>query len=132
MNSKQTVLSGMTASFLLLLAFLPSIVCAGEYAHTYMFEQPTITTLNNGSQIAELQDTRQNDAVVGAPLLPVRTAKIFIPAEEKVTAININPGVLKPVEGTYTIQHATRPYPSSYEGPIKLDEPDRERVDANQ
>jgi hypothetical protein len=135
---------GVAVLVFFLLAISPSILFAGEYGHTYVFEQPTITTLSNGLQIAELNNTRQNDAVIGAPLLPVRTAKIFIPADEKVISVSIERGtarILSPldkqagsvsidrgtarsIEGGYVIQHATRPYPISYQGPITLDKPD--------
>ena len=124
MERKKIALFGLTVLILLVLAFFPSIVCSAEYGHTYVFEQPTITTLSNSTQIAELEDTRQNDAAIGAPLLPVRTANIFIPADEKVTSISVTTGALKSIEGAYTIQHATTPYPTSYDGPIKPDEPD--------
>lgn len=106
----------------LFLAIFSSNLLAGEYGHIYKFKQPVIKDMN-GLQTIELEDTRPNDAVIGAPLLPVRTAKIFIPAEAIVTSISVDPGTLKSIEGFYTIQHATRPYPTSYTGPIKVDKP---------
>ena len=66
---------GGICSLSLLLAFSLSIAYTGEYIHTYEFEKPAITTLAHGFQIAELKETGQNDAVIGAPLLPARTAK---------------------------------------------------------
>ena len=124
MKGKLIGFIGIIGLIFFLLAIFPSNLFAGEYGFIYKFKQPVVRDLGNGSQIVELENTRQNDAVIGAPLLPVRGTKIFIPAEEKVTSISVNPGALKSIEGTYTIQHATRPYPISYQGPIKLDEPD--------
>ena len=115
---------GIVGLFFFILTIFPSNLFAGEYSFIYKFKQPVVRDLGNGSQIVELENTRQNDAVIGAPLLPVRGTKIFIPAEEKVISISVNPGALKSIEGTYTIQHATTPYPLSYQGPIKLDKPD--------
>jgi hypothetical protein len=124
MKGKLIGFIGIVGLIFFLLAIFPSNLFAGEYSFIYKFKQPVVRDLGNGSQIVELENTRQNDAVIGAPLLPVRGTKIFIPAEEKVISIIVNPGALKSIEGTYTIQHATRPYPISYQGPIKLDEPD--------
>jgi len=124
MKSKLIGFIGIVGLIFLFLAIFPSTLFAGEYSQTYKFEQPTITTLSNGLQIVELKHAFQNDAAIGAPLLPVRTVKIFVPIEEKAISISVKPGILKAIDGTYTIQHATRPYPTSYTGPIKLDKPD--------
>ena len=124
MKGKLIDFIGIIGLIFLLLAIFPANLFAGEYSFIYKFKQPVVRDIGNGSQIVELEDTRQNDAVIGAPLLPVKGTKIFIPAEEKVTSVSVNYEALKSIEGTYTIQHATTPYPTSYQGPIKLDEPD--------
>jgi len=97
---------------------------AGEYTHTYKFEIPTIKSISKDKQIVELEGTQQDDARIGAPLLPVKTAKIFIPADEKVASIGIVRGTARTIDGTYIIQHATRPYPISGMGEITPTEPD--------
>jgi Peptidase family C25/Propeptide_C25 len=124
MKGKLIDFIGIIGLIFFLLVIFPANLFAGEYSFIYKFKQPVVRDIGNGSQIVELEDTRQNDAVIGAPLLPVKGTKIFIPAEEKVTSISVNHEALKSIEGTYTIQHATTPYPTSYQGPVKLDEPD--------
>jgi hypothetical protein len=60
-----------------------------------------------------MRGTQQKDDIVGAPILPVKTSKIFIPADEKVVSTEIRYGTLKEIEGSYVIQHVTMPQPAS-------------------
>ncbi|MBW2364648.1 MAG: hypothetical protein JRF25_06140 [Deltaproteobacteria bacterium] len=113
----------MTSILFLLITFVPSVFAA-EYVRIYRFEAPKIVTLPNGRQLLKMKDTWQQDDSVGAPILPVKTAKIFISATEKVVSIVVVCGKLKTVEGSYLIQHATTPYPVSHKGPVKIDKPD--------
>ena len=83
---------------------------AAEYSHTYKFEAPKIIPLSNGLQILKMKGTQQKDDIVGAPILPVKTSKIFIPADEKVVSTEIRYGTLKEIEGSYVIQHVTTPH----------------------
>ncbi len=115
---------GVGNFFFSFLFLFPLGLFAGEYSFTYKFEEPVAKELANGLYLIELKDTKQNDAVIGAPLLPVKQAKIFIPAEDKVTAVKVEPLELTAMEGAYTIQHATTPYPTSYQGVIVADKPD--------
>ncbi len=96
---------------------------AAEYSHIYKFEEPKIITLSNGLQIVEMQDTRQKDDIVGAPILPVKTSEIFIPVNEKVVSTEIEYGTLRSIEGSYLIQHVTTPHPTSHKGPVTVDKP---------
>jgi hypothetical protein len=113
----------MTSILFLLITFVPSLFAA-EYIHIYRFKAPKIVTLPNGRQILKMKDTWQQDDVVGAPILPVKTAKIFIPATEKIVSVVITRGKLKTIQGSHFIQHATTPYPISYKGPVTIDKPD--------
>jgi hypothetical protein len=113
----------MTSILFLLITFVPSVFAA-EYVRIYRFEAPNVVTLPNGRQLLKMKDTWQQDDIVGAPILPVKTAKIFIPATEKIVSIVVVCGKLKTIEGSYLIQHATTPYPVSHKGPVKIDEPD--------
>lgn len=124
MKSKNFVFLCIFVSLVFILLISGSTSFAGEYTHTYKFEIPTIKSISKDKQIVELKGTRQDDAKIGAPLLPVRTAKIFIPADEKVSSIGIVKGTARTIDGTYTIQHATRPYPISGKGEITPTEPD--------
>lgn len=119
------------AFILFFLSLFPSRLLAAEYSHIYKFEKPKIKTLSNGRQLLEIKGTWQNDLIVGAPILPVRTSQIFIPANEKVTSIEIGYGTKKTIEGAFIIQHATKPYPLSYKGPITVDKPDPNIYETN-
>lgn len=60
-----------------------------------------------------MKGTHQKDDIIGAPVLPVKTSKIFIPAEEKVVSTVITYGTLKTIAGSYIIQHVTMPIPAT-------------------
>jgi hypothetical protein len=90
-----------------------SSLFAAQYSHTYQFEAPEIVTLSNGRQILKMKGTHQKDDIVGAPILPVKTSKIFIPADEKVVSTEIRYGTLKAIEGSYVIQQVTMPQPGT-------------------
>jgi len=122
---------GQIAFSLVFLSLFSSQLLAAEYSHIYKFEQPKIITLSNGRQLVEIKGSWQNDLIVGAPILPVRTSQIFIPANEKVASIEIGYGIQKIIEGTFIIQHATKPYPISHKGPITVDKPDPNIYEAN-
>ena len=97
---------------------------AGEYEAVFNLSQPIMTTLDNGNTLVEMDGTWQKDAVIGAPILPVKTSKIFVPADEKVVSINVEASGAVTLQGSYVIQHGTKFYPMSYTGPIDLDLPD--------
>jgi hypothetical protein len=96
---------------------------AAEYSHVYRFEEPRVVTLRNDRQILQMEGTWPKDDLVGAPLLPVKTCRLFIPANERVVATEIGYGTLKTIEGSYVIQHATTPRPLSHKGPFTVDPP---------
>ncbi len=107
-----------------LFAFLfAANLSAAEYNYAFNFEKPTITELYDGRQLVELAGARQKDDVVGAPILPVKKVKLFIPANENVVSIDIDFGTLKSIEGSYQIQHVTTPYPLSFQGQVSVDKP---------
>jgi Peptidase family C25 len=100
-----------------------SSLMAAEYSNIYYFEKPHIITLSNGRHLVDLENTRQKDDIVGTPILPMRTSKLFIPADEDVISIDIDHGPLTSVEGSYQIQYVTTPYPLSFKGPVNVDKP---------
>lgn len=59
-----------------------------------------------------MNGTHQKDDIVGHPMLPVKTSKIFIPADEKVVSTEIRYGTLKEIEGFYILKHVTMPQPA--------------------
>jgi hypothetical protein len=78
-----------------------------------------------------MEGTWQKDDEIGAPILPVKTARLFVPANERVISIDIGYGTLKTLEGSFVIQHATTPYPLSHKGPFIADEPDPDIYERN-
>lgn len=114
---------GIIICILFFVVLFGSRLFAAEYSRTYKFEKPKIITLTNGKQLLDLKGTRQRDYIIGAPILPVKPSKIFIPANEKVVSIDINYGSLITIEGSYLIQHGTKPHPLSFEGHVKVDKP---------
>jgi len=104
---------------------------AAEYSHTYKFEAPKIILLSNGHQILKMKGTQQKDDIVGAPILPVKTSKIFIPADEKVVSTEIRYGTLKEIEGSYVIQHVTTPQPASKIEFIPVEKPASDIYETN-
>ncbi len=108
-----------------------SSLFAAQYSHIYTFEAPKIVTLPNGRQILKMKDTRQKDDIVGAPILPVKTSKIFIPADEKVLSTEIRYGTLKAIEGSYIIQHVTTPQPASKKEYVTVEKPASDIYETN-
>jgi Peptidase family C25/Propeptide_C25 len=118
------VLISFLSTLIAFSALSVSPLFAGQYGHTYEFQRPKIKHLPNGLQIVEMEGTWQKDAVPGKPILPVKTANIFVPKNEEVVSTHINRSPLKPIKGFYKIQHATRPYPLSHKGTISMNRPD--------
>lgn len=104
---------------------------AAQYSQTYKFEAPEIITLSNGRQILKLNGTHQKDDIVGAPLLPVKTSKIFIPADENVVSTEVRYGTLKTIEGSYIIQHVTTPQPTSNKEYVTVEKPASDIYETN-
>jgi Peptidase family C25/Propeptide_C25 len=109
-----------------------SRLSAAQYSHTYTFEAPEVITLPNGRQMVKIKDTCQKDDIVGHPILPVKTSKLFVPADEKVVSTKINYGTLSTIEGSYNIQYATTPQPTSVEEPVAVDKPASEIYETNE
>ncbi|MEJ2657138.1 MAG: C25 family peptidase propeptide domain-containing protein [Desulfobacterales bacterium] len=78
-----------------------------------------------------MEGTHQKDDVVGRPILPLKTSKIFIPADENVVSTDITCGTLKDIEGSYIIQHVTTPQPTSEKEYITFEQPDSDIYETN-
>jgi hypothetical protein len=120
-----------TAFILLFFTIFASRLFAAEYSHIYQFEAPEIITLSNGQHILKMKGTHQKDDIVGAPILPVKTSKIFIPADEKVVSTDIIHGTLMAIEGSYIIQHVTTPQPASEKEYVTVEKPASDIYDTN-
>ncbi len=118
-------------AFILFFTIFASRLFAAEYSHTYKFEAPKIITLSNGQQILKMNGTHQKDDVVGAPILPLKTSKIFIPADENVVSTEIIYGTLKAIEGSYIIQHVTTPQPASEKEYVTVEKPASDIYETN-
>ncbi len=123
MHQGPKITSGLIIFVLFFLNLVASSLFAAEYNRTYHFEKPKIITRSDGMHLLELVGTGQKDDIVGAPILPVKTTYNFIPANEDVVSIDIDYGTLIPIEGSYQIQHATTPYPLSFQGKVSVDKP---------
>jgi hypothetical protein len=123
---------GFFAFILVFFTIFVSRLSAAQYSHTYKFEAPEVITLSNGRQILKMKDTRQNDAIIGYPILPVKTSKIFIPADETVVSTKIRYGTLNTIEGSYNIQYVTTPKPNTDEEPTSVEKPASEIYETNE
>ena len=112
-----------TAFLLVFLSIFTPSLFAARYSHIYKFEAPEIVTLSNGRHLLKMKGTRQKDDIAGAPMLPVKTSKIFIPADEKVVSTEITYGTLKEIEGSYTLQHITTPQPAFEKAYVSVEKP---------
>jgi len=61
---------------------------------------------------------------VGAPIVPVRPAKILVPPGKTVVATQTVPLETYDLEGTYRLPPAQKPYPLSYKGVVEATKPD--------
>ena len=122
----------LCALFLLSVVIGATYVDAAEYSQVYRFTEPKAITLPNDRQILEMEGTWLRDDLVGAPMLPVKTCRLFIPANERVVQTEIGYGALRTMEGTYVIQHATTPRPLSYKGPFNIDPPNPDIYEKNE
>ena len=100
------------------LCAIPSIALAGQYTSTYSFKTPEVQNLPNGQQLIILEDTWQDSAVIGAPVLPSKFSNILIPGNEMVVSIDIETGDEIALPGAYDIAHAKKPVRFSFSGPI--------------
>ncbi|MEK8017266.1 MAG: C25 family cysteine peptidase, partial [Candidatus Parabeggiatoa sp.] len=95
-----------------------------KYSSTYTIAAPTVVSLPDGLSKVEIEDFRQNDAISGTPLLPVRTAKIFVAPDQELVTVEIKRSALQEIAGTYNIIHTPTPIPLSHQGPIPVTIPD--------
>jgi len=112
------------AGFILFLMVLwSSSAIAAHYRYTYRFQKPEIMTLPNGRHLVQMPNTRHNDEMVGAPILPIKTSRVFVPADEDVVSVNVTQSKPITVEGRYNVQFALRARPLSALGPFPPDVP---------
>lgn len=124
----------------MLLAVLSSSVYSKtkpkEHAHPqkiileYEFEEPFVEHINN-QEIISFDDCRLYRKV-GAPLVPVRDAKILIPLNKDVENIEVYPSGVKDLEGSYNLTPAPQVSPISYAGPREHAGRDEEVYGMNQ
>lgn len=112
-----------TGFVLFLLVLWSASAIAGHYQYAYRFQKPEIVTLPNGRHLVQMQNTRHNDDMVGAPILPVKTARLFVPSDEEVVSVDVKKGKPITVEGSYDVQFALMAHPLSAVGPFPTDVP---------
>ncbi|MCF8120072.1 MAG: hypothetical protein K9L83_07680 [Deltaproteobacteria bacterium] len=86
---------------------------AAHYTYTYSFPTPQLKDMGDGTVFPELKGCWPKTAPVGAPVLPRKTAKLFIPPAEEVESITVDgqPAVFLP--GIYEVTPAPKPVPLS-------------------
>lgn len=109
------LLKGLACS--LAICAIPSVVVAGQYTHTYNFENPTVEDAGAGKQIIRVTDTWLDQSEIGAPILPSKFSNIYLPEGESIVSITIEPGNEISLSGNYDIVHAEQPVPTQFEGP---------------
>lgn len=123
MNSYFKKVGEILVVTLVLLLTLTFSSNAANYRHTYQFISPEIKTLPNGKHMVKMKGTRSDAEIVGAPLLPLKTARLFVPANEEVVAIDVKTGRATVLDGPYELQYATSAHPISAKGPFPPDKP---------
>lgn len=108
----------------LLLTVRGSSLFAGYYTYTYDFPSPQVEMLENGLQAVQMPGTSLDMTVPGAPVLPAKDARMFIPANERVIIVTVDAGLPELLPGSYTIRHALRPRSISSGISLTLDDPD--------
>ena len=113
----------VTGFVLFLLVLWSASAIAAHYQYAYRFQKPEIVNLPNGRHLVKVANTRNNDDMVGAPILPVKTARLFFPADEEVISVDVKESKPINVEGIYNVQFAPTARPLSAVGPFPPDVP---------
>jgi len=86
---------------------------AQQYAHSYRFAAPTIRDMGDGTVYPEMEGCWPKTEPVGAPMLPRMTARLFIPAGEKIESVAVACDPLLALPGHHTVAPAQPPVPAS-------------------
>lgn len=86
---------------------------AATYSHTYRIEKPQVRTSSDGTAVVEISGAMQNSSVVGAPIVPMLTSRLYIPSDLAVDRVEVSFGPLLTLSGTYVLAHGTTPRPTS-------------------
>ncbi|MDQ7831418.1 MAG: C25 family cysteine peptidase [Desulfovibrionaceae bacterium] len=103
--------------FLLTALFLALPVFAASYSHTYPVDKPEVRTLPDGTAVVELDGAIQDTSVVGAPIVPMLTSRLYVPSGEAVDRVEVSFGPLRTLPGTYLLAHGTTPRPTNDPSP---------------
>ncbi|OYD15701.1 hypothetical protein CH333_05150, partial [candidate division WOR-3 bacterium JGI_Cruoil_03_44_89] len=104
--------------------FLAAALTAGEVVLRYDFGAPDIERVGEYDKIV-IEGLRTTGAP-GEPMLPVKDAKILLPAGEIVNEIEVITGKKIILPGEFRIEPGQRPRPLSYTGPYEETPPDGE------
>jgi len=103
--------------FLMAAFFLALPVFAASYSRTYPIDKPEVRTLPDGTAVVEIDGAMQDTSVVGAPIVPMLTSRLYVPAGEAVDRVEVSFGPLRTLPGTYVLAHGTTPRPTSDPSP---------------
>lgn len=84
-----------------------------QYTHTYTFSTPVLEHMSDGTVYPEVAGCWPKTAPVGAPILPRKTAKLYVPSPERVESITVDCESPKFLSGSYDVAPAPEPVPMS-------------------
>ncbi|MEF3698193.1 C25 family cysteine peptidase [Desulfolutivibrio sp.] len=91
---------------------------AETYSHTYRIDSPQVRALPDGTTMMEIRGAVQNDSVVGAPIVPMLTSRLYVPAGEAVDQVEVAFAPWQSLPGSYVLAHGTSPRPMSDTSPV--------------
>jgi hypothetical protein len=104
--------------WLYIAAFAVASFCAASsfaatYSHTYRIDNLQARTLPGGMAVVEFSGATQKSSVVGAPILPMLTSRLYIPSGESVDQVDVTFGSMLTLPGSYVLAHGVSPRPMS-------------------
>ncbi|NDY56753.1 hypothetical protein G3N56_08345 [Desulfovibrio sulfodismutans] len=90
---------------------------AATYSHTYTIASPQLRTLPGGAVVLEIEGAMQNSSVVGAPIVPMLTSRLYVPSDQTVEQVEVNFGPMRTLPGSYVLAHGVSPRPMSDTSP---------------
>jgi len=109
--------------FVLLCSAVPSL--AETYSHTYTISSPQLRALPDGTAVLEIDGAAQYSGVVGAPIVPMLTSRLYVPAGEAVDRVEVAFGPWQALPGSYVLAHGVSPRPTSDTSPVTPEAADK-------
>lgn len=105
---------GLAAVFVMLLVLCwTGLSQSAQYSQSYTFSAPVLKDMGNGNVYPEIEGCWPKTDPTGAPMLPRKTAKLFIPPGEKVESITVDCDSALVLPGSHVVAPAPKPIPLS-------------------